>query len=116
MSIRRHEPEAGMLSNVVEANGLVFTAGMVGDDLALDIEGQTRETLAYLDKCLALCGTNKSKILFATIWLTDIRNRNAMNGVWLAWVDPANLPARACIQAPLADPRYLVEIAVVAAK
>jgi len=116
VEIKRHELEGGILANVVEAGDMVFTAGMVGDDLSLDVKGQTREALAYLDKCLGLCGSDKSKILFATIWLRDIRDREAMNEVWLGWVDPSNLPARACVQAAMADPRYAVELAVVAVR
>ena len=55
-------------------------------------------------------------MLQAQIWVTDIRNRAPMNEVWTAWVDPKNLPARACVEAKLADPRALVEIMVIAAK
>jgi enamine deaminase RidA (YjgF/YER057c/UK114 family) len=116
MRIERHEPEAGVLSNVVGAGDLVFTAGSVADDLTLDVKGQTREALAYIDQVLSRVGSNKSKVLFATIWLADIRLRDAMNESWLAWVDKANLPARACIEAKMANPAYLVEIAVVAAR
>lgn len=114
--IARHEQEGGILSNVVAAGHLVITAGAVGDDLSLDVKGQTRETLAYVDKLLALAGSHKSKILFATIWLPDIRMRDAMNEVWLEWVDPANLPARACVEARLANIDYKVEMQIVAAR
>jgi len=55
-------------------------------------------------------------VLSAQIWVTDIRNRAPMNEVWSAWVDKSNLPARACVEAKLADPRALVEIMVIAAK
>jgi enamine deaminase RidA (YjgF/YER057c/UK114 family) len=55
-------------------------------------------------------------VLQAQIWVTDIRNRAPMNEVWTAWTDPRNLPARACVEAKLADPRALVEIMVIAAK
>ena len=72
--------------------------------------------LAEIDRLLAKCGTNKSKLLQATIWVTDIRNRAPMNEVWTAWTDPKNLPVRACIEAKLADPACLVEIMVVAVK
>jgi enamine deaminase RidA (YjgF/YER057c/UK114 family) len=72
--------------------------------------------LNEIDRLLAKCGSNKSKILAATIWVTDIRNRAPMNEVWTAWVDPKNMPARACIETKLADPRGLVEIMVTAAK
>lgn len=114
--IARYEQEGGILSNIVAAGHLVITAGAVGDDLSLDVKGQTRETLAYVDKLLALAGTDKSKILFATIWLPDIRMRDAMNEVWLEWVDPANLPARACVEARLANIDYKVEMQVIAAR
>jgi enamine deaminase RidA (YjgF/YER057c/UK114 family) len=116
MAITRREPEAGLLSNIVEGGGMVHTAGMVADDLDLDAEGQMREALAYLDKCLALVGSQKSKVVYVTIWLADIRDRDAINRAWLEWVDKDNLPARACVQALMADRKYLVELAAVAVK
>jgi enamine deaminase RidA (YjgF/YER057c/UK114 family) len=94
----------------------VYLAGVVAKDLDQDIKGQTRQVLDEIDRLLAKCGSNKSKILQAQIWVTDIRNRAPMNEVWSAWVDPKNLPARACVEAALADPRALVEIMVIAAK
>lgn len=115
MSIARHEP-GPILSLAVEHGGTVYLAGIVAKNLKADIKGQTQEVLAEIDRLLAKCGSNKSKILQATIWVTDIRNRAPMNEVWTAWVDPKNLPARACIEAKLADPAGLVEIMVVAAK
>lgn len=115
MPITRHEPSA-ILSDVVEANGFVFTAGVVADDPSSDIKGQTEQALKEIDRLLGLCGTDKSKIVSATIWVTDIRNRERMNEVWSAWTGGKNLPARACVEAKLADPRLLVEIAVIAAK
>lgn len=115
MSITRHEPGT-ILCDAVEHGTTVYTAGVVAEDLKKDIKGQTQEVLAEIDRLLAKCGSSKSKILTATIWLTDIRNRPAMNEVWSAWVDKGNLPARACVEAKLADPACLVEIMVVAAK
>jgi enamine deaminase RidA (YjgF/YER057c/UK114 family) len=115
MSIIRHEP-GPILSLAVEHGSTVYLAGIVAKNLKADIKGQTQEVLAEIDRLLAKCGTSKSKILQATIWVTDIRNRAPMNEVWTAWVDPKNLPARACIEAKLADPAGLVEIMVVAAK
>jgi enamine deaminase RidA (YjgF/YER057c/UK114 family) len=61
-------------------------------------------------------GSDKSKVVWAEIWLPDIRLRDAMNVAWLEWVDPKNLPARACVEARLADPRWLVEIKIVATR
>ena len=115
MSITRHEANA-VYSKVVEANGMVFTAGIIPADLGRDVKGQTAEVLAEIDRLLALCGTDKSKLVSATIWLNDIRHREAMNEAWTAWTGGKNAPARACVEAKLIDPRMLVEIGVIAAK
>ncbi|MDX2156124.1 MAG: RidA family protein [Hyphomicrobiaceae bacterium] len=105
-----------ILANVVEASPFVFTAGAIADDLTLDIEGQAREAFRDLDTFLGMCGSSKAHILWATIWLADIRLRDRMNTQWLAWIDPANLPARACIEGKMADAECLFEIQVIAAK
>ena len=115
MTIKRHEPSK-IYSKVVEANGFVFTAGIVADDVTQDVKGQTRQILGEIDRILKVAGTDKSKVVSATIWVTDIRSRDAMNEAWNAWTGGENLPGRACIEAKLADPRMLVEIAVTAAK
>jgi len=111
MSIKRH-PGGKLFSAAVEHNGVVYVAGQVADDLSLDVGGQTGQVLKKIDALLAASGTSKSKLLSANVWLTDIRNRDEMNAAWTAWVDPANLPARATVEAKLADPRMLVEIMV----
>jgi len=115
MSIVRHE-SGPILSLAVENGNTVYLAGIVPKDLRNDIKGQTAEVLAEIDRLLAKAGSGKAKLLTATIWLTDIRNRASMNEVWTAWADPRNLPVRACVEAKLADPACLVEIMVVAAK
>lgn len=115
MTIKRHEPSK-IYSKVVEANGFVFTAGIVADDVTQDVKGQTQQILKEIDRLLKLAGSDKTKAVSATIWVTDIRNRDAMNEAWITWTGGENLPGRACIEAKLADPRMLVEIAVVAAK
>ena len=115
MSIARHEP-GPILSQAVEHGTTVYLAGIVAKDLKKDIKGQTEEVLGEIDRLLAKCGSGKSKVLAATIWVTDIRNRAPMNEVWTRWVDKNNLPARACVEAKLAEPNALVEIMVVAAK
>ena len=115
MSIVRHEP-GPILSLAVENGNTAYLAGIVPKDLTQDIKGQTRQVLAEIDRLLAKCGTDKSKLLQATIWVTDIRNRAPMNEVWTEWVDKNNLPARACVEAKLADPKALVEIMVIAGR
>ena len=114
MIIRRElEP---LLANVVEAGDMIFSAGCIADDESLAVGGQTRQALGDLDRWLAMCGSDRSHVLQVVIWLSDIRFRDAMNAVWLEWVDPANLPARACIEARMATPGCLVEIMAIAVK
>jgi enamine deaminase RidA (YjgF/YER057c/UK114 family) len=96
MSITRHE-QGSILAQAVQHGDTVYLAGVVAKDLGRDVKGQTEEILAEIDRLLALCGSNKSKLLSATIWVTDIRNRAQMNEVWTAWVDPKNMPAKAWI-------------------
>ncbi len=115
MNITRHDQSA-ILSQAVEHGGTVYLAGIVARDLSKDIKGQTREVLGEIDRLLAKCGSSKSKVLQCHIWVTDIRNRAPMNEVWAEWVDKNHLPARACVEAKLADPNALVEIMVIAAK
>ncbi len=114
MNIIRHTSNP-VFSSVVEYGGLVYVAGQTARDLNGDIQAQTAEVLKTIDKQLAKAGSDKSKILFANVWLSDIRIREQMNLAWQAWADPAQLPARATVEAKLADPRMLVEISVVAA-
>lgn len=115
MSIKRHD-QGSILSQAVERGDTVYLAGVVAKDLAKDIKGQTQEVLAEIDRLLAKCGSHKSKLLQVQIWVTDIRNRAAMNEIWSAWIEVGNFPARACVEAKLADPRALVEIMATAAK
>lgn len=115
MSIKRHESTA-VYSKATEANGFVFTAGVIPTELGRDCEGQTAEVLAEIDRLLALAGTTKANVVQATVWLNDIRHREAMNKVWSAWLDGKNAPARATVEGKLIDPRMIVEISVVAAK
>ncbi|MCA0401219.1 MAG: RidA family protein [Proteobacteria bacterium] len=104
------------MSKAVVHGDTVYLAGIVASDTKMDITGQTKDVLAQIDGFLAKAGTDKSKLLRANIWITDMKNFQAMNAVWDAWVSPGNTPARATVQAGLATPDYLVEIMVVAAK
>lgn len=113
--IVRHEPGA-ILSRAVEYNGMVFLAGLTADDYSLDIKGQTEQVLRKIDKYLAAAGTNKTRLLSTLIYLSNIDDKEAMNSVWTTWIDKANVPARACVQARLGTPTTLVEIMVTAAK
>ena len=102
------------MSQAVVHNGVVYLAGQVGEPHE-DVAAQTRTALAEIEALLAEVGSDKSKILMATIWLADIADFEAMNSVWDAWVDQANPPARATGEAKLVAPEYRVEIIVTAA-
>lgn len=115
MTIKRFETSPRMSQAVVHGN-TVYLAGIVADDGKADMVGQTRQVLAKVDKMLAAAGTDKSQLLSANIWVTDMGKFADMNKVWDAWVSPGNTPARATVEAKLARPEFLVEIMVVAAK
>jgi enamine deaminase RidA (YjgF/YER057c/UK114 family) len=111
--IRRINPGPRM-SEAVIYNGIAYLAGQVGTPGA-SVTDQTKAVLAEVDRILALCGTDKSRILTAQIWLADIATFGEMNAVWDAWVSPGNTPARWTGEAKLATPQYTVEIIVTAA-
>ena len=114
MTITRIDP-GPRLSEAVVHGDRIHLSGMIPEDTSLDIAGQVRQALAEIDALLARAGTDKSKILTATIWLADIADFAAMNAVWDSWVVPGQAPARATVQARLNDPKMKVEIMVVAA-
>ncbi len=89
---------------------------MTADDTSADIAGQTTQVLAKIDAALETHGTDKTRLLQAQIWVKDIRDRDAMNAVWSAWLPEGGAPVRACVEASMADPRLLVEIMVTACK
>ena len=105
-----------ILSTSVEYHNFVFLAGITADDLSKDVTGQTREVIAKIDEALENNGTDKTRLLSAQIWLKDIRDREAMNKVWVEWLGDVGRPARACVQANMADPRHLVEIMITACR
>lgn len=115
MSIKRIQP-GRRLSEAVVAGDLVFLAGQVPNDTGKDITGQTAEVLAAIDAVLAEAGTDKSKLVDATIFLANIADYDGMNAAWDAWVDGANPPSRATVEARLANPAWKVEIKVVASR
>ena len=102
------------MSEAVVHGQTVYLAGQVADDTSLDVNGQTREVLASIDSLLARVGSDKTRILQATVYLADIATFAEMNAAWDAWVPQGHPPARATVEAKLAAPEYKVEIVVVA--
>ena len=103
------------MSQAVIHGDTVYLAGVVADKPVPSVAKQTKQVLAEIDRLLKQAGTNKSKLLKANIWLSDIRTWGEMNSVWDAWVSKGNTPARATVEAKLAGPEFLVEIMVTAA-
>lgn len=115
MSIERHDV-GDRMSQAVVHNGTVYLAGQVAFDKAgASVREQTENILERIDRYLGEAGTDKSKLLSAQIWLSDISTFDEMNAVWDAWVAPGNTPCRACVESKLAAPQFTVEIMVVAA-
>jgi len=114
MSIKRINP-GPLLSSAVVFGNTVYLAGLTADDPGADVKGQTKQILDKIDKFLKEAGTDKTKILSANIWLTDIGTWSQMNEAWKAWIPAGQTPARATVEAKLANPALKVEIMVQAA-
>jgi enamine deaminase RidA (YjgF/YER057c/UK114 family) len=102
------------LSHAAIYNGVVYLSGVVSPGKS--VQEQTKNVLQGIDKQLKQAGTDKSKILSATVRLTDIRDYDAMNSVWDGWVSPGNTPARVCVEEKLSMLDFSVAIAVIAAQ
>jgi enamine deaminase RidA (YjgF/YER057c/UK114 family) len=113
-SLKRLKPGKRMSQAVIRGNA-VYLAGQVAETAAgASVAAQTTEVLAQIDALLAEAGTDKTKIMMATIYLADISTFGEMNTVWDTWVVEGATPARATVEAKLVAPEYKVEIAVVA--
>lgn len=112
--IERIDPSK-RLSPAVIHNGLAYLTGQVAADGAADISTQTAQVLAKIDQLLKKCGTDRSRMLSAQVWLADIADFDAMNKVWEKWLESCMPPARATVEARLARPELKVEIKVTAA-
>ena len=103
------------LSDATEFNGVVYTAGQVAENLNAGMKAQTEDVLRQIDALLAKCGSDKSRILSATVYVTDMALKPEMDEAWMAWVDQSRPPARATVEARLGA-NVLVEIMITAAR
>jgi enamine deaminase RidA (YjgF/YER057c/UK114 family) len=108
--IVRVDPIDGKLSDAVEYNGLIYLAGQVAGDLSAGMKEQTEDVLRQIDALLAKRGSSKSRILTATVYVSDMKAKPEMDEAWMAWVDRDNPPARATVEVELGSPDTLVEI------
>jgi enamine deaminase RidA (YjgF/YER057c/UK114 family) len=114
VDIKRHNAGPRMSAAVVHSN-TVYLAGQVASDPSLGTKEQTQQVLEKIDKLLASAGSDKSKLLSATVYIANMSTFAEMNAAWDAWVTPGQTPARATVEARLAQPKLLVEIMVIAA-
>ena len=97
----------------------VCTAGMLALDASGNLIGegdagaQTRQVLENVKEILEEAGGSMEDIVYNMIFLKDLADYGAMNKVYATYF-PNNPPARACIQAGLVRPEFLVEIAATA--
>ena len=107
---------AARYSDLVIKDGVAYFSGYVPEtSLGGSVTDQTKDVLDQIAQSLAEIGSDKTRLLSATIWLSDIGSYDEMNTVWDAWVAPGHAPARACVESKLADPDYALEIQVTAA-
>jgi enamine deaminase RidA (YjgF/YER057c/UK114 family) len=112
--IKRLSPGARMSQAVIHGD-TVYLAGQTADRRETGVAEQTREVLSKVESLLTLAGSHKSRLLSLNVYLADISDFAAMNEVYDAWLDREAMPARACTEAKLADPRLRVEVMAVAA-
>ena len=104
------------MSQIIEHNNIIYLSGQVGNKDSKDVTSQTSEVLEKINNLLLKAGSNKEKILSATIYLSDISTFEEMNNVWDNWLPENCAPARATVEAKLAFPEFLVEICIIATK
>ncbi len=112
--IIRHHVGARLSESAVYG-GVVYLAGMVPESGETDIQGQTRDVLAQIDRHLQEAGSDKTRLLRVEIFLANIADIGAMNVVWDQWVSAGNAPPRATVEAKLANPAYKIEVVATAA-
>ncbi|GAA4490315.1 RidA family protein [Gluconacetobacter tumulicola] len=112
--ITRLQPETRLCGATIHS-GLVYLAGQVADDPSQDVAGQMTDILHQVDALLAEAGTDKSRLLSVQIFLADMDDLADMNRAWDKWLDHGNKPARATVEARLADPAWRVELTGIAA-
>lgn len=114
--IVRHE-QTPIMHRIVEYNGILHVGGVLADDLSgASMRNQTRQICAKLDTLLAGAGSDKSKLISATLFITDMSLKAEMNEVWTSWLEPQDLPARATIGVSDLGKDVLIEIVVTAAR
>lgn len=103
-----------IMHRIVEHNGIAFLGGLIADDLSQSMGDQTEQICAKLDKLLGEAGTDKTKLLSAMLYVTDMSQKSEMNAAWTKWIAAADLPTRATIGVADLGKDVLIEVVVTA--
>ncbi|MFV0297690.1 MAG: RidA family protein [Hyphomicrobiaceae bacterium] len=115
-TIKRHAPYGGILHEVVEHNGTLYLAGIVAEDLTLDMQGQAKDVMRQLKTLLEANGSDLGKVLQATIYFSDLNQKPAFDAVWKAEIGENRMPARAGIGVADLGENVLLEMVAIAAR
>lgn len=113
--VERIKP-AALMSQATIWNGTAYLSGQVAlDNRDGDFDTQASEILRRIDALLEAAGSDRSRLLAATIWLVRLSDFDRFNQLWADWLDGASAPARATVRGDLVLPGLLLEIQVTAA-
>ncbi|WP_026988265.1 RidA family protein [Fodinicurvata fenggangensis] len=113
--IQRNE-KTPIMHRTVEHNGVIHFGGVVAGDRSGSMKEQTQQITARLDELLRNAGSDKSQVLSAMLYITDMSKKDEMNEAWTAWINDEDLPARATIGVADLGPDTLIEVVITAAK
>lgn len=112
--IARHE-KTPIMHRAVENNGVLYLAGVTGDDLSLSMGGQAKQAFLKVEELLKAHRSSKSALLSVQVFVTDMTAKEEMNAAWLEWLDADQFPARATIGVADLGPYTLIEVVATAA-
>lgn len=115
-SITRYSPYSGVLHEAVEHNSAIYLSGVVAPDLSRDMFGQTADVLREIERRLGELGLDRTSILSATAYITDMSAKAQMNDAWTQFFAGEHLPSRATIGVSDLGPQVLVEVVVIAGR
>jgi 2-iminobutanoate/2-iminopropanoate deaminase len=111
----------GPYSQAIDLGNLVITSGQLPIDPATGafpegIKEQTRQSLTNVKAILEAAGLTMDSVAKTTVFLSDMNNFAAMNGVYATFFSEGNYPARSAVEVARLPKDALVEIEVIAVK
>lgn len=112
--IKRHEPGTHF-PEAVSHNGILYLSGLVANDFTASMREQTKQALEAAAALLKKHGSDVSRVLTATIYISDFDAKDEMNEAWLEFFAQDQLPARATLGVANLGEGVLIEIVLTAA-